>query len=193
MRPSKVETDDAIVAIRDVFREHGFGGASLTLLAQATGLRRASLYHRFPGGKDDMAAAAVDSVAAFLERETFAVLKSSQPCRERLRAMCRQLDAYYDGGRSLCLLAAFSFGAVPEPARSKAVGILREWIDGLAALAVESGRTEDDARAAAEQALVEIQGGLIVGALLDDVSAFRHALDRLPGILFGGEEQSPNN
>jgi len=184
MRPSKIKNNEALAALRNVFREQGFDGASLTLLAEATGLRRASLYHRFPDGKDGMAEAVIDSVADYLEREVFASLESDRKWQNRLQVMCGQLNAYYNGGQTLCLLAAFSFGSVPKPVRRKARGMIGRWQDCLAALAVDAGQSEDCAKVLAEQILVEIQGGLILATLMNDVSPFQRVLDRLPKLLY---------
>ena len=43
-------------ALGEVFRAHGYEGASLTLITQATGLGKGSLYNFFPDGKEQMAA-----------------------------------------------------------------------------------------------------------------------------------------
>jgi len=190
VRPSKVDSGTALAAIRNVFREHGFDGASLTRLADATGLRRASLYHRYPGGKDDMAEAAIDSVAVFLERDVFANLANGAPWPDRLRVFCEQLDAYYDSGRTLCLLAAFSFGSVPKAVRQKARRIASQWRGHLASLVVEAGCSEERAQAIAEQILVEVQGGLIVAALMNNPSSFRAVLDRLPALVLDASNQT---
>ena len=56
--PAKKITEDFLMdRLTEVFRLHGYEGASLSLIAEATGLKRASLYHRFPGGKEAMAEA----------------------------------------------------------------------------------------------------------------------------------------
>src|SRR5437762_12723369 len=44
----------------EVFRAHGYEGATLALITEATGLGKGSLYHFFPGGKAQMAAAVLD-------------------------------------------------------------------------------------------------------------------------------------
>jgi len=54
-RRATIEDDDLICKLTDVFRNVGYDGASLAVLADATGLKKASLYHRFPGGKEQMA------------------------------------------------------------------------------------------------------------------------------------------
>ena len=44
----------AIAALAEVFRERGYEGASLAALSEASGLGKASLYHFFPKGKEEM-------------------------------------------------------------------------------------------------------------------------------------------
>ncbi len=192
MRPSKVKNNEAIAAIRDVFREQGFDGASLTLLAEATGLQRASLYHRFPDGKDGMAVAVIDNVADYLEREVFASLESDSTWQDRLGVMCEQLDAYYNGGQTLCLLSAFSFGSVPEQVRRKAPRMIGRWQDCLVVLAVDAGQSESHAQILAEQILVEIQGGLILATLMNNIAPFQRVLNRLPKVLSETPEYNPS-
>ena len=46
---TKVNEDELLDRLTDVFRTYGYEGASLSKISEATGLQRASLYHRFPG------------------------------------------------------------------------------------------------------------------------------------------------
>ena len=50
------ERQDVIPLLAEVFREHGYEGASLALISEATGLGKGSLYNFFPDGKEEMAA-----------------------------------------------------------------------------------------------------------------------------------------
>ena len=43
---------DQLIAL---FRRAGYDGVSISRISEATGLGRPSLYHYFPGGKDEMA------------------------------------------------------------------------------------------------------------------------------------------
>ncbi|MEO0971892.1 MAG: helix-turn-helix domain-containing protein, partial [Pseudomonadota bacterium] len=54
-RPASINDDDLLDRLSSVFREVGYEEASMALLASASGLKKASLYHRFPGGKEQMA------------------------------------------------------------------------------------------------------------------------------------------
>ena len=58
---SRTSRADVIQALIDVFRRCGYDGATLSSISEATGLGRASLYHHFPGGKQEMAAVAIGS------------------------------------------------------------------------------------------------------------------------------------
>ncbi|MEP1982729.1 MAG: helix-turn-helix domain-containing protein, partial [Maribacter dokdonensis] len=55
MRPQKVLDIEILTGLTKVFRSRGYEGASLKELSEATGLKKASLYHRFPNGKQEMA------------------------------------------------------------------------------------------------------------------------------------------
>ena len=52
--------EEAIAQLSKVFRQYGYEGATLARLSAATGLRKASLYHHFPKGKEKMAAAVLN-------------------------------------------------------------------------------------------------------------------------------------
>ena len=44
-----------IRSLLNIFREYGYEGASLSKISERTGLGKASLYHHFPNGKQQMA------------------------------------------------------------------------------------------------------------------------------------------
>jgi TetR/AcrR family transcriptional regulator, lmrAB and yxaGH operons repressor len=61
----RVISDDAFLEIAlDLFRTYGFEGVSLKMLSDKTGLEKASLYYRYPAGKDQIVTTVAESVAA---------------------------------------------------------------------------------------------------------------------------------
>ena len=56
----RVGREEAVASMSEIFRRYGYEGASLKRLSDASGLGRSSLYHHFPNGKEDMAAAVRD-------------------------------------------------------------------------------------------------------------------------------------
>ncbi len=57
MARSIAERADVLPQLAEVFRAHGYEGATLALISDATGLGKGSLYNFFPGGKQQMARA----------------------------------------------------------------------------------------------------------------------------------------
>jgi AcrR family transcriptional regulator len=181
-RPPSVPDDELYDRLAEVFRVAGFEGASLGELAQAAQLRRASLYHRFPGGKAQMAEAVVARVT---QRFSWAI----QPMSEEpdvatgIARTAERIGELYGGGGLPCVLNTLSLGGTPDAVRDKAAAVARLWVDAMAAAAERAGRPPAEARVAAEDAFVRIEGGLIFSRLFEDASAFERALAELPGVL----------
>jgi AcrR family transcriptional regulator len=62
--------DRIIVATNELFRRQGYNGTSLSQISTASGATIGSIYHFFPGGKEALAVAVVDTTAT-VYRELF--------------------------------------------------------------------------------------------------------------------------
>lgn len=62
--------DRIIVATNELFRRHGYNGTSLSAISEAANATTGSIYHFFPGGKEALAVAVVETTGA-LYRELF--------------------------------------------------------------------------------------------------------------------------
>ncbi len=165
-----------------VFRTYGYEGATLTRLSNATGLVRASLYHYFPGGKEDMASAVLTHAGQDFERLILTPLEGDEtkPGHERLEVMVRGLDEFYAGGTQPCLLALLSSGDA-GPLFAEPVGrALARWIGCLADALVSAGVEPSLAVARAEDAVGAIQGALILARTRGSTVPFRRLLCELP-------------
>lgn len=181
-------TDDRLIdRLSHVFQAHGYEGASLSLLAQATGLQRASLYHRFPGGKQEMAQVVLDRAVRWLSEHALGPLSQPGSAEERIRRMTAKLDDFYDEGRRSCLLDTLSLGRTESPFHDRVRQAMGTWIEAMAQIARETGSSFDEATRRAEEALVQIQGGLVLARGTGDRRAFHRALDRLPSLLLGND------
>ena len=169
-----------------LFRHRGFEGASLVDIAAATGLQKSSLYHRFPGGKQQMSA----EVVAEVQRAFGAILApldGEGSLRARVTAVGANLSAFYERGHAPCLLEALSFGA-PGPETADALqAAARAWIDAFAAAARAGGAGRASALRRAQDAVAAIEGGLVLARVTGDNSAFLRAIDRLADTLLGAD------
>jgi AcrR family transcriptional regulator len=70
----------------------GYGAMSLEAVAQAVGIRKASLYHHFPRGKDELFVAVVERCTALDGDQVAQALVGVSDTFERLRAIARHFN-----------------------------------------------------------------------------------------------------
>ena len=174
-------------ALTDLFREQGFEGATLSMISKATGLKRASLYHRFPGGKQDIALAVTDFTECEF-KEVLAPLHESGNIRSRIRKVARRLGEYYDNGLRSCLVDSLSVGKESDDRdviAERIAEIMEAFISSFEEIARESGASAKEARIRAEDAVVRFEGSLVLARSTGDTGSFKRWQKALPGILTG--------
>lgn len=174
-----------------LFRQYGYDGATLSKISEATGLGKASLYHHFPGGKDEMVEAVLDYLERWLEQNILQMLNSSGDALSRLQRMCDRLSELYEGGQQPCLFAILLLGSARDVFHDKVKALFRVWIDAIAAVLIESGMDEKLAQQRGEDAVIAIQGSLILSQGLDNPVLFGRVIQHLPEELYLIEMSSP--
>ncbi len=168
--------EEVLDRLFDVFQRLGYEGASLAELSRATGLGKSSLYHYFPDGKEGMGRAVLGRINEWMDAHILIPLRGSGAPRARLAAMLAALEAFYTGGKSACVLGNMVVGSSRRLFQSELQTIFGSWVQGLEALAVESGVPRRLAHERAEDAVVRIEGALVLAGGLDDPTPFRRAL-----------------
>ena len=172
-----------LAALAATFRENGYDGASLSRLARAAGVQKASLYHHFPGGKEEMAAAVLDDLSAWFERHLFAPLAAPGPVRERIAAMVAALDEHHAGGREQSLFAQFGEGPTRDRFAGRIAAFYGRWIATLGAALVDTGLDGEEAVRRAADAVMVIEGAIVLSRALGDPGPFKRVLRHLPDAL----------
>ena len=168
----------AVPALAEAFREHGFEGASVAQLCQATGLGKGSLYHFFPGGKDEMAAAVLAHVDAWFASAIFEPLRSAPAGDVAISAMFDAVVDYFRSGRRVCLQGAFALGRERDRFAAVIRRYFEQWITALAAALRSDGQSEPAARAAAIEVVAAIQGGIVLSRALNEPDVFLAVIER---------------
>ena len=185
-RRTSIGEEDLIEALSRVFRDMGYEGATLSSLSQETGLQRASLYHRFPGGKEQMAQEVLGATESWLAENLFEPLKSDGPVDQRLKAMIQKLDELYSSGKQACILNMLSSTSDRDNPFAEAIKrIFNALIDALAALAEEQRFDKPDARARAERTVMLLHGSLVLSRGTGSQRPFVRFLETLPDELLG--------
>jgi AcrR family transcriptional regulator len=181
-RPKKPDESDTRAALLsqlgEVFRAHGYEGASLSLITQATGLGKGSLYNLFPGGKEQMAAEVLGAIDDWFERNVFTPLRDDRS-GEGIARMYDVVDRYFESGGRVCLVGVFALGSARDTFGKKVRGYFVAWEAALIAALRRDGLTPAQAKDRAEDILLGIQGALVLARAKSDRGVFARALKRL--------------
>lgn len=175
---SVYERADVVPLLAEIFRELGYEGTTLSRITDRTGIGKGSLYHFFPGGKEEMAGAVLADVDGWFERAIYEPLRRND-AEQAIDAMWASVNDYFRSGSRICLIGAFAL----DETRQRFSPVIRDyfvrWIEALCLALVRAGYAEHAALAAAEEAVSGIQGALVLSRALDDKDMFRRTLDRL--------------
>lgn len=180
----RIVSDEVFLATAlDLFRTYGFEGVSLKQLADATGLEKASLYYRYPGGKDSIALAAAGEAVRWLQTNVFDPLIGSGPPRKRVSLAADKLRDFYAGGLKACVMDVLSIRGASEELQLSLKAAMQTLLNAFAQIAKESGHSSAAARSKAEEAIVHLEGSLILARVLGDTACFDRVLKGLPDLL----------
>ncbi|MEL6653262.1 MAG: TetR/AcrR family transcriptional regulator [Bacteroidota bacterium] len=180
MRPQKVLDTEIMAGLTKVFRSKGYEGASMKDLAEATGLKKASLYHRFPNGKQEMAEAVLNHIGEWVEGNIFQAFADEEVSAPiRLKNGISQIQQLYHGGEETCIFRALSMQAGLDLFDAQIQNGMQEWISAFYKLGLALDLPIKQAQALAIQSLIDIQGSLIVAKGLNDITIFETTLQKI--------------
>lgn len=160
-----------------VFQQHGYEGASLSAIGNASGLSKAGLYHHFPKGKQDMAGKVLAASGQRFTQFILTPLRGPDPAAQRFAGMLDGLSRYYEDGRINCLMNTLSLGEGLGLFGADIRSALDAWLQALAPTLSELG--VDDAQRQARLMIAQIQGILIQTRLFEDPALFEDLMTTL--------------
>jgi len=184
-----------IPSLLKLFRQFGYEGVTLTKISQETGLGKASLYHHFPKGKVEMAEAALlyvnqcftDRILKILTVEDDLIGNYQEQAIAKLTSMCEEINHFFNSGRNSCLWAVLCM----EQSSNDLFHVqIKEafdlWIKAICQVLINAGLDEDLAKERSEDAIIAIQGALILSHGLKDFAPFQRVIKELPQKLSQG-------
>jgi TetR/AcrR family transcriptional repressor of lmrAB and yxaGH operons len=176
---------DLLNALSDVFRRFGYEGATLSELARAANLRRASLYHHFPGGKAEIAIQVLTHCADELDQLAYQHLRNKAKWNERLGVFVEGFSQYVDDGTRNCALVALTGSGGDAIVGAEIRRRTRVWVAELASVFADSGMAAKRAERSASELLARLYGALALALLMDKPKLYRQATKRLRNQLKG--------
>ncbi|PDV88471.1 TetR family transcriptional regulator [Rhizobium sp. H4] len=172
------ERADIVPLLAEIFRELGYEGATLSRITERTGIGKGSLYHFFPGGKEEMAGAVLADIDAWFEEAVYRPLRQDD-ARQAIAAMWANVNDYFRLGRRICLVGAFALDDTRERFAAAIGDYFIRWIDALRSALMRAGCTEGEAQTLAEEGVCGIQGALVLSRALADETVFSRSLETL--------------
>lgn len=167
-----------------LFRQRGFHGVAVSDVLQAAGAPKGCLYHHFPGGKEQMAVAVIEEVAA----QVVALLAAEPKTTTAAQALARfgdrlqrwmQSTSRAPGSGACALIASFAAEGETAPAVAAAAKAAYQQIAGVLSRRLQSeGLDEPRAQRTALLVISTIEGAGLVSQALGDPSLFTAALER---------------
>ncbi|UXY16931.1 TetR/AcrR family transcriptional regulator [Chitiniphilus purpureus] len=179
MSKSKTEL---IAALCSVFHRYGYDGATLSRIAEATGLGKGSLYHHFPDGKVDMAVAVLQAQGEWFHAALDALRRPGEPA-ERIAAFAAHLRL--DAGRrqEASTLDVYTMGDACALFRIEMGLAVQQWLSALQGVIEEAGLPAALAGERAAEAIALLEGTRLMCRCLDDWRRYETLLDTLPQVL----------
>ncbi len=177
MRPQKIDNIVLLERLTEVFRSKGYEGSSFNDLYTSAGLKKASLYHRYPGGKEEIANAVLQYTEVWSKKHVEDITRDTKkPARQRLQGVSQNINILYAQGEKTCILRALSTDAGIASLRELIQTTMTHWLGSFKFLTEDIGFTPEESTQRATQILINIQGALIISKGLNNKSIFKDTL-----------------
>lgn len=127
-----------------------------------------------------MAEAVLGNANEWLETTALAPLTSERTAHEKLVAMGAALTNYYDSGRESCLLELLSQNSSRGLFAQQIQAAIERWIQMIAVTLAEAGLPKAIAAQRAEDAVITVQGALVVSRGTGSTAPFERTIKELP-------------
>jgi len=176
--------NNLIQILMNDFRVYGFDALSLSKISESTSLGKASLYHHFPGGKEQMALEVMTAATEWINNEIITVLTSSDEPRKRLRLVLKKFNEFYECGAKPCILESLVASDAPQTVKHAARLAFEILLEGFKKLAKDLNKSNNEARQLAECTVITLQGALIVSRGMLDQNIFKRSIGRIESLFF---------
>jgi AcrR family transcriptional regulator len=171
-------TRDRIVdAAAELFRLHGYAGTGMKQVVTAAEAPFGSVYHFFPGGKQELAAAAIERAGAFYGDLVMAIIDAEDDIVAGTRAVFDgAADVLVDTGYAdACPIATVGLevASTNEELRAACDRVFGEWTEVLAGRIVDGGATPAAGRSAAIAVIALLEGAFLLSRTARTTEAMR--------------------
>lgn len=170
-----------------LLRTRGYAATGLSTIVAESGVPKGSLYHHFPGGKEQLAAASVRYSGSGIVAALHDLLSRTGDPVTAVRAFCDDYIAQLETSafRKGCPLATIALEAAPEvdAVHEACASSFGEIIDLIARELEAHGVAREAAHQASTLTVAAIEGALLLAKARRDVEPLELIRDRVTGDL----------
>ena len=179
--------DRLLDAAVDLLQRQGYHGTGLNELLERSGAPRGSLYHYFPGGKEQIGAEAIaragDQVAAAVAH----LMRAKPTAADAVQALAGLLAAGLEASdfERGCPVATTALEVTPrsEPIRAAVQASFESWLAPLRERLEAAGFDRHQAARRADLAIATLEGALVLARARQDADVLRDAGRQLRALL----------
>ena len=163
--------DRILQTTAELFRRHGYTGTGMKQIVAAANAPFGSLYHHFPGGKEQLGAEVIRSAGAMYLELFAAIVAEGDDAAAGVHdffwgAAATLVETDYEDACPIATVA-LEVASTNEPLRVATADVFESWIEGLTAfLTVRGGIAGDRSRALAIEILAILEGAFVLSRAL---------------------------
>ncbi|MGX6647265.1 TetR/AcrR family transcriptional regulator [Maricaulaceae bacterium MS644] len=168
-----------ISAAARLFQEKGYAATGLSDILTVAGAPKGSLYHHFPGGKAELAAAAMRGAGGLLRETLRARRETADDAAGAIEAFASDLAGWLEGSGFTrgCPLATVALEQTPSEGdlACAIAGAFSRTVEALAQMITDDGAPPDRARRLAGLTLAALEGAMILARIQQSGAPVREA------------------
>lgn len=171
MRPRKLSREQLLIQSALCFKQHGYTGASINLLAQACGLSKAAFYYDF-SSKDDLLYQILELMHQQLNRSIFQQLRQQHSCPASAYPQIHSTAVqFFSFGGIGCLAGILSaeLPILPEQIQEKLAAIFQDWEQAFYLFFCQC-MTAAQARTWAKMSVADYEGAILMSRIRPEIS-----------------------
>ncbi len=160
--------DNIVVAAMRLFRRQGYASTGLNQILQESSAPKGSLYHYFPGGKEQLGLAAVCHAGALMLEMFESVAAEAASPQAFVEGYCQTMAGWMEESdfQSGCPIATTMLEMAPHSPKFTEAGnrVMDAWI-GVVAGAIGRESSSKDAKSQAQQLIALMEGALLLARI----------------------------
>lgn len=171
----------------ELLQRQGYGATGLNQIVEQSGSPKGSMYFHFPGGKEQLAALALERAGQALDEQLAPMLLGARTTSDAVTALAAYFSSELEGSK-FTKGCPFATVALEQSATSDALhqvcsSIYARWHAGIAGLLQRDGYTRARAGSLATLCLSAIEGALVLCRAHRSVEPLRQTASELRRLL----------